>query len=131
MRSWNCRSKSIQSSANEIAWKLRRRGDSYREILIFIEVPWEILRFLVNRVIFLDRERSGGIQEAANATISRRITERWTFMDCSPLPTEKIGHGSDGKVDHVVHAAGMNGVNHRAPFIASPPMRIESGQVQG
>ena len=53
------------------------------------------------------------------------------FADCSPFPSEKIGHGRDRKVDYVVHASGMNGVNHRAPFIASTPVRIESGEVQG
>jgi len=53
------------------------------------------------------------------------------FIECSPFPSEKIAHGSDGKIDHVVHAAGMNSVNHRAPFIASTPVRIESGEVQG
>jgi len=54
-----------------------------------------------------------------------------SLADCSPFPSEKIAHGGDGKIDHVVHAAGVNSVNHRAPFIASSPVRIESGEVQG
>ena len=52
-------------------------------------------------------------------------------MDSSPFPSNKIAHGGNHKVDNIVHAVGVNGVHHCAPFIAMTPMRIESGKVQG
>lgn len=52
-------------------------------------------------------------------------------VECSPFPSEKIAHGGDRKVHHVVHAAGVDSIDHRTPFITLTPMGIESGKVQG
>ena len=52
-------------------------------------------------------------------------------MDYSPFPCEKVTHGSNGKVDDVVHATGVNSIDRRTPFVTLAPMGIESGKVQG
>ena len=52
-------------------------------------------------------------------------------VDCSPFPSDKVGHGSNHEVGNIVHATGVNGVNHRAPLITPTPMGIESGGIQG
>ena len=52
-------------------------------------------------------------------------------VDYSLLPCEKVTHGSDSKVDDIVHATGVNSVNHRAPFVTATPMGIESAKVEG
>jgi len=39
----------------------------YLEILIFIEVPREVLQFLVDRVVLFYRELAGGILETVYA----------------------------------------------------------------
>ena len=49
----------------------------------------------------------------------------------SPFPREKVGHGSNRKVDDIVHATGVDGVNHRTPFVTLTPMGIESAKVEG
>ena len=50
---------------------------------------------------------------------------------CSPFPCEKIAHSGDGKIDDIIHAAGVNGIDHRTPFVTLAPVRIEGGKVQG
>ena len=55
---------------------MRSHGENEKtclEIQIFIKVPWEVRRLLVNRVVLVDRERSRGILETENATFSGRI----------------------------------------------------------
>ena len=47
------------------------------------------------------------------------------FMNCSPCPRDEITHGGDGKVHDIVHAACVDGVNHRTPLVTLTPMRIE------
>ena len=52
-------------------------------------------------------------------------------VDYSPLPCEKITHGSNSEVDDIVHATGVNSVDHRTPFVTATPMGIESAKVEG
>lgn len=53
------------------------------------------------------------------------------FVEHSPLPCDKISHGTNRKIDDIVHVTVMNGLDHRAPFVALTPVGVESRKVQG
>ena len=53
------------------------------------------------------------------------------FVDYSPFPGDEITHGGDRETDDVVHAMGVDGLDPRPPLVASTPVRVESGKVQG
>jgi hypothetical protein len=47
-----------------------------------------------------------------------------------PLKAEKVGQGSDGEIQHNIHAARVYGVDEIYPIINSPPVRIQDRKVK-
>lgn len=47
-----------------------------------------------------------------------------------PLKAEEVGQGSDGEIQHNIHATLVYSVYEIFPVIDGPPVRIQDGEVE-
>jgi len=91
-----------------------------------LEVPWEIFGIFPHSIILVENERSGSVLKTFRLSAGESFRQREKSL---PLPSDEITHGSDGKINHVVHVTSMDGVNKLSPVVQISPMGVERREI--
>lgn len=116
----------------EVSTGVKRRAEhdesTDREVLVLVKAPWHEIGMLPDGFVFVKIERSGRVEVAGERASD--VRERASDGLFLPREANQIGHGTDCKVRHNVHSAGVDLRDHCVVVVDCAIMGIENGEVE-